>query len=319
MEIVAPLETQRAMYRRLALAGLAAAAVGGAVFVVLLARRRKPSRSGRTGFAVALAAALALQLVLPSDIIDRVVPAAPALIALAFMAFVTVQRRVLFPGLDRSVLEASVPESGGGIVVFSAEGLLIDSGSNGLTKGLALDRRETIEGFLTRVRSRLEGGRFFTAEEIERLGADEPGREVALRGPDATTHYLVFANPVREGQGPRLGVVFGFYDISRQKRIEAELDAKNAELDAKNVQLEGYLVVAGRLEEERERRAVAEEVHRTLGSRIGELLEAARGQGGREAPAGLDTLLAGCREVIGEIRATVRRLDPDRGPKGGPA
>ena len=130
-------------------------------------------------------------------------------------------------------------------------------------------------------------------------------------------HFLAFADPLREAQGPRLGVVFGFFDISRQKRIEADLDASNAELDAKNSQLRGYLAVAEELEEQRERRRVAEEIHRTLGTKIADL-HAAMGEGGGAGPRALEDLLAGCRGVIGDIRSTVRSLDPGRDRGGAP-
>ena len=318
MQLVSFTDAHQARHDLLALAGLATAAVGGGGFVVHLARRRGHSRAGWVGLSLALAVSLAAQPLLALPSVDRVVPAAPALAVLALSAWMLARRRLLFPGLDRMVLEASVPESGGGIVVFGADGRFIDTGSGGPAALLARDGRESIEAFLALVQRRLVSGRFFSAGEIEGLGADEPGREIALDLLGGTAHFLVFANPVREGQGPRLGVVFGFYDISRQKRIEAELAASNTELDAKNAQLRGYLAVAGELEEERERRKMAEEIHRTLGARIAGLHAAVR-EGGGEDPTALEELLAGCRGVIGEIRSTVRTLDPDRGRGGGPS
>jgi signal transduction histidine kinase len=315
MQIMPFADAPRHLRAALFLAGLAAAAVGGGGFAVHLARRGGISRAGWSGLAVALAASLAVQPLLALDAVDRIVPAAPALAVLALAAWVVARRRLLFPGLDRMVLEASVAESGGGIVVFGADGRFIDTGSGGPTAPLARDDPQSIGAFLARVHDRLVSGRFFSAGEVEALGADEPGREIAVDLPGGTAHFLVFANPVRDAQGPRLGVVFGFFDISRQKRIEAELDASNAELDAKNSQLRGYLAVAGELEEERERRRVAEEIHRTLGRKIAGLHAAVEESGGA-APRGLEDLLAGCRAVIGEIRSTVRSLDPDRGRGG---
>jgi signal transduction histidine kinase len=317
MQLLSFTGAPRPLPASLALAGLVAAAAGGGEFVAHLARRRGHSRAGWVGLALALAVNLAAQPFLALPSVDRVVPAAPALAVLALAAGMLARRRLLFPGLDRMVLEASVPESGGSIVVFGADGRFIDTGSGGPAALLARGGRGSIAAFLALVHRRLASGSFFSAGEIEGLGADEPGREIALDLPGGIVHFLVFANPVREGQGPRLGVVFGFYDISRQKRIEAELAASNTELDAKNAQLRGYLAVAGELEEERERRKVAEEIHRTLGTRIAGLHAAVR-EGGTGGPAALEELLAGCRGVIGEIRSTVRSLDPDRGRGGGP-
>lgn len=318
MMLLLPLgDAPRHLHASLSMAGLAVAAVGGASFAVHLARRRGISRANWAGLALALAASMAVQPLLALDPVDRIVPAASALAVLALAAWVVARRRLLFPGLDRMVLEASVAESEGGIVVFGADGRFIDTGAGGPTALLAREDPGSIEAFLDRVHRRLVSGRFYSAAEVVDLGADEPGREVALDLPGGTAHFLAFANPLREAQGPRLGVVFGFFDISRQKRIEADLDASNAELDAKNSQLRGYLAVAEELEEQRERRRVAEEIHRTLGTRIAGLHEA-MGESGGAGPRDLEDLLAGCRGVIGEIRSTVRSLDPDRGRGGAP-
>jgi hypothetical protein len=300
---------QRGFHAALGSAGWVLAASAGALFAALAAfQQREGWRAA--GFALLTAAALASDSRVAAGVLGTTVPSATALLYMALAAYLFLARRHLFPELTRNVLEAAVFDSRDAVVAFDASGAYLDSGTNGLEGVVSFEGMGDIHDFLGRIRSATVEGRFFAADELQSMDLRGLSSEVSLAGRDGPRHYLVFANPVRPGPRSRLGSVCGFYDITDQKTLAAELVARSAELTDVNARLAGSLTVAEKLESERARRAVVEEVHRVLGRRIEELVEAV------EAGAELGELAEGCRAIMAEVRSTVARLFSADGGKG---
>ncbi len=301
MGLVAVTAAQTAFHASLERVGLVTASVGGVLFAGLLAFRQREAWLA-AGFALLVAAALAagsgtaVRTSLPA------LPSAPALLYMASALYVFLARRRLFPELTANVLDAAVFDSRDAVVVFDRNGAYIDSGTAGLAGAVSFEGMTDMGEFLRRVQRSLVSGQFFTLEELACRDHRRMTREISLAGPDGARHYLVLANPVRPRPRSRLGCVCGFYDITPQKSLEAELIARTAELTDLNARLAGSLTAAERLESERARQAAAEEVHRTLGLRI-EGLVASIGGG-----AAVEDVVEGCRAVMADVRSTVAAL-----------
>jgi hypothetical protein len=312
MDLVGVTPEQHLFYDTVEIVGLAIAAVGGAFFVLLVAF--KESEGWRAlGFAALSAASLAADRVYPFGPAGAPFPSTAGLLYLFVAAYITLNRRELFPELTLNVLDAAIFDSRDAVVIFDAEGMHVESGVSGLADVVSFTGMTDIADFLRRIKAVKAAGDFLTPEDIHGLDERGTSRELALRGPEGTRHYLVFANAVRPERRSRLGSVFGFYDITEQKHLEAELVERTAELSDINVRLVANLPNAERLESERARRAAAEEVQGILGSRI-EGVIASVGEG-----AGVQQLIDGCREVMADLRATVAALFAGERGKGGRA
>ncbi len=300
---------QAALQPILEIAGTVVAAAAGALFAALVAF---PQREGwrAAGFAVLAALTLASAPGIAGHPRTGVAPSAPAHLSMATALYVFLARRRLFPELTANVLDAAVFDQRDAVLVFDRAGALVDASTPDLAGAVSFDGMTGMADFVDRVRRSTVSGGFFSLDEISAMDPRGMAREVSLAGPEGTRHYLALANPVQRALRSRVGCVCGFYDITDQKSLEAELVARTAELADVNAALARSLTAAERLESERARQAAAAEVRGTLGGRIEELLAAI--DSGTEA----GELVAGCRAVLGQVRSTVAALFPGSAGKG---
>ena len=235
-------------------------------------------------------------------------------------------RGLLFPEVVLS-LNRMVKRLPDRVVVFDADGHLLDRNLEALPPGMMPESIRTLDAFLGRLSSLLHPEAALVLPSADVLLAETAGRPfealLPLSWRDEDLYFHLHATSLSDRSGPRIGLVCSLQDVTETCRTARLLQRRNTELEALNRELSDYLHIAGTLASEREHSQVSRQIHETLGQRLTGILSVLevvrRCQSGEDAPrqaAALDEAIAGCRAMMKDIRAIVSGLlpEPEKAP-----
>lgn len=138
--------------------------------------------------------------------------------------------------------------------------------------------------------------------------------DIVLSNGEETCGFSVSATPLYDQTKKRIGGIIIFHDITEEMSLHKALDEKNAELEKTNVQLKDYVMIANRLEEEREKSRIAAEIQNSLGQKIMEILAVlevlrySADQDRMRVKENLQKAIDACRGVLADVRTSVARI-----------
>lgn len=236
---------------------------------------------------------------------------APSLSFLLCTGCIFFNRHRIFAELSEVSLDAFMEGHEDAVVIFDRSGILMDHNQSAVNLTGWLNKQTNLNDFL-------ENLCLSSVSEnmSEANAAEQEPIEIRLEGPLGLRYYLYNRTIARNKKNKMVATVLSFHDVTEKTVLLQELELKNTELDRMNRELQNYLAVAARLEEEKEKNRVFQEIQETIGGRLTELIEemewirSTEKSGEKPVVKKLDRVILRCRELMADIRLVVNQLLP---------